>query len=1084
MARPRVDLHGRDGDAHVLEADTGNFEGVRGGVTMAGEGGGRNVAGMSPVLRPETMARDTIIIKTHDGDGYTMKTHIEDIYRLRHRETLADAVKDGKFSLMTEGGNIILPAFWDRVVGPAAVVQVVLPSDILDPDVAAYLPYGNTTRPGYPSRRPSIPLSIGSVQNVDVDVGRRSSQDRARAGNGSELNDLESGSGDSDSERTSSGSEAESLASADTLSEIVRQVRSPMDDDGNDLVFKVDTGVTTSLGRDTANANNTLNTPQPVGDTESVSIAKVVSSQAEGRTWLQIFVLPGPRTASTHLDESIRWFHQRAATLDLNSFRETCLKIPGLSGRLQQLVRKTFDKVEKEKLKIYLDGMFIEPGTVLRADECNQKTNSESVIFSCIPYFDLQTPAKKVSDTGKVSRFPSRTLMQSYYPYEPVQERDAEQAYRKFVNEQRDALVHVPNMWIVNIGSSVVATCGHQALDTAFAQSIKLVAMDRNSTRDADHDRNIIVTDWNGRKILYTVGECRSYFQMEQKLKELQWCSSHLSDEIQLSWKTGDDQVKVTPGMWAGILRQKDNLAIHLSILGDDKSTEGAAQPPSLPALSSKPFFHWPQKTDTDDALSDETRSNRCLQLVEKAMLSEVLSSRVSYGLVEKTFTSTEYYRDLPQNSAKDVKSSSLSLQAGYDKSKKLKEKGFLTCHQALVLHQHGEVVKRTSALCDSMHSMLALFVTDDDNSPMLRKAWTGVQRICDVATKILGRQAVDSNSIDSEPSKRSATQQGWFVRPDISGVDESAPKPLRTSKRCKKCSAFKTYNTSSAALLHAKEHLNDENHLRSQYKPEDCVLNYAQMQLEVWNKGFIAILTKACQEAQRLVGQAKDISDGVINEDGQMSDLYMMPRSLIGAFRQLLVFFFAVERTLFYTERSLEEGMDVLGRMETSLFSSSGLETIEMFGNGARAALAAAHSELCAMVRSPGPLDTFGRLSLSPEYVCSWLMRRLIVKPLEKSMTVSDMYREYLSTIQFQVNHRPSKRVLRSINLLQEEIAALQEVNTQQSRLIANYLNVLDDTTYEEDIPYRRALFSYERMNTATCSPGAVPFQTAPSRV
>jgi hypothetical protein len=70
------------------------------------------------------------------------------------------------------------------------------------------------------------------------------------------------------------------------------------------------------------------------------------------------------------------------------------------------------------------------------------------------------------------------------------------------------------------------------------------------------------------------------------------------------------------------------------------------------------------------------------------------------------------------------------------------------------------------------------------------------------------------------------------------------------------------------------------------------------------------------------------------------------------------------------------------------------------MFGKGVLQALATARKELCSMAKSPEPVNVFERLSLSPEYVCGWYMRRLIVKPLQNHMTVSDMYREYLSTI------------------------------------------------------------------------------------
>jgi hypothetical protein len=59
---------------------------------------------------------------------------------------------------------------------------------------------------------------------------------------------------------------------------------------------------------------------------------------------------------------------------------------------------------------------------------------------------------------------------------------------------------------------------------------------------------------------------------------------------------------------------------------------------------------------------------------------------------------------------------------------------------------------------------------------------------------------------------------------------------------------------------------------------------------------------------------------------------------------------------------------------------------------------------------------------------------------------------------------------LLRSINLLQEELAALQEVNYQQVKLVTNYISVIDDMTYKADIPSRRAMFPYERLLLESC--------------
>ena len=792
-----------------------------------------------------------------------------------------------------------------------------------------------------------------------------------------------------------------------------------MDDDGNNLTFKLNTAFVRPMDRDTANVSDASSKrcpQQPVGNTESVSIAKAISTQADDRTWLQIYLLPGPRTTSTDPDISIRWFHLRSGTLDLTSFKETCLSIPGLSQRLQELVRKTFDRVEKEKLKIFLGGMFIEPGTVLRADESHQ-SDPDSVIFSCVPYFDLQTPAKKTLNAGQANRCSSRTLMQSYYPYEPVQDRDAEQAYRKFGNERRHALVHVPNIWIVNIGSDIVATCGHQALYDGFVQSIKTVRIDRNCTRDeGDLSTNIRLTDWDGRKLLYTLRECRSYFQMEQKLKELRWCASRSRHEknLQLSWQTKKGQIKVTPGLWAGILKQRDDLFVDLSLPDDTEGNnidDAVAQLPSSTVLSPKPFFHWPQKTGANDVvtgslISEEVkRSIWRLEHVEKAMMSEVLSSYGSYSAMERTFTSTKYYCTLSQSTAEHVKSTLKSLPVDNGNSKNPNET-HLELHHSLVIRQHNAIAQKTSELYECMHSTLALFVADVDSSTMLRKSWAAMQSICDIAITICRREPLSSTLTDSERTRCVTIQRGWLVRPDIN--DEVPTKPLkklkRSFERCRKCSTAEMYGTSQAALLHLQKHLKHVDSFDSStLSAEDWIINHAQMKMEVWNEGSVAILTKACQTAQQLFTQAKEISDGVRNEDKQMSDLYTFPRPLFSAFRQLLVLYFAVERALFYTEESFRDETTLFGRpeyMTTLPFSSTGLQAIEAFGNGVQQALAAARNELCYMVKSSGSVGTFERLSLSPEYVCGWFMRRLIVKPLEKSMTISDMYREYLSTI------------------------------------------------------------------------------------
>ncbi|KAJ4349262.1 hypothetical protein N0V95_004753 [Ascochyta clinopodiicola] len=680
--------------------------------------------------------------------------------------------------------------------------------------------------------------------------------------------------------------------------------------------------------------------------------------------------------------------------------------------------------------------------------------------------------------------------MQSYYPYEPVQERDAEQAYRTYGNERTGALIHVPNLWLVNIGSEIVATCGYQALSKGFVQSIQVVEVDRkHANKEERPTTDIRLTDWDNRNLLYSAQECQSYFQMEQKLKELRWCSTRSRNEknLQLLWQTTRGSVKVTPRLWADILRKKDALFVNLSLLNNtDDGTKQVAvvelQSSTVP--SPTPFFHWPnptsaEKLETEILIPDDTkRSIQRLEYVEKAMLSEVLSSYGTYNSVEKTFTSIAYYRALPESFSEQVKS---IIESIVTTGKKLPNLSAIShsVHQTVVHRQQDVLVQKTTELFELMQATLALFVADIDKSTMLRKLWGAIKSMCSIVTTVCKRAPLNHDpgkSPDSGWTYDPMANKGWFVRLETSTAEttDSFRKLQHMIDKCRKCGTTKMYNTRQAALLHLQKHLKsiDQCDL-GMLIPENCILTYSQMRMETWNDGYIAILIKACQTAQDILVRTRELSEGVCNEDGQMSDMYTFPRQLLSASRQLLVFYLAIERAMYYTEESFMDKANSFEEpeyMTTLPFSSEGLQVLEAFGNGVQQAVKSARNELCSMVKSTKPVEIFQRLSLSPEYVCSWFMRRLIVKPLEKSMTVSDMYREYLSTIQFQVNHRPGKRLLRSINLLQEELTALREVNTQQYKLISNYMSVLDDATYEKDIPRRRAMYPYERMLLVSC--------------
>ncbi|KAJ4308443.1 hypothetical protein N0V94_009351 [Neodidymelliopsis sp. IMI 364377] len=994
-------------------------------------------------IQHEKKIRGTFTLKTHDGVGYalpflpweTIKVHLKQIYELKGRERLAEAVENNDFSMLTESGDIILPVLWEAVVRPSSevmIVQVSIPPDILDPDNESIQFEKIIPRS---RRRTYIPRRVHVIRKTTGSVGGDSENTLSSDEDDDDWVTQDSGTGRSSSDSQVSMSDSElsvTVSSNDFEVTPSRTTLDAVDDEGNKLSFRVDTTFARAPDRAPVPTENDSKKTGPQGLTgeEHMRITKAVATQTENRNTLQVYVLPGPRGVPEHSDVSIRWYHLHSQRLlDFARFKETCLSITGPSARLYKLTKKLLEKVEKERLKAFLGGMFIEPGTVLRVDE-SDRSDPTSAIFSCIPYFNLQTPTRETAMSVQLNRlFPVRTLLQSYYPYEPVRDRDAEQAYRKFGNERPDALIHVPNFWMLNISSNIVVTCGYQPLSEEFVQSIEVV--------DAKHQRT----------------------------------------SVKQAEKYPDINVK------------------------EDASIPSLSQPISPPSV---PFLHWPQKADEGKdekpgvTLADLESSTQRLEHVEKAMLSEVLNSYDTQNAVDKTFTSTTYYRNLKETTAKEVESSVKSLFETHGK-RAVPTAVDPTIHQIAISHQHATIAQKTSELYHIMHSTVALFVdvNEMDKSTLLRRSWGAMLDICSTAKRFCNHAAIEPDPKEyADPgwTHPSMSHRGWLIRLDFDQSKSPAIiKTMRTElKKCRKCRSFEMYSSPQKALLHLQKHTQRvDSSVSSALTPEHWVVNYAQFKMELSTEGLEAVLTKACKIARDLLLQAKELADGVLEGSGELSTLYTFSRAFLSALRQILVFYFAIERSLHFTEETYQDGVNVMedvGYLTSTPFSPDGLCVLEAFGNGVQRTLAAARNELCVMAKSTENVEIFKRLSLSSEYVCSWLMRRLIVKPLEKSMTVSDMYREYLSTVvsrvipskslvvyihlwqQFQVNHRPGKRLLRSINLLQEELIALQEINTQQSKLISNYTRVLNDATYEKDIPSRRAMFPYERMLLESC--------------
>lgn len=681
-----------------------------------------------------------------------------------------------------------------------------------------------------------------------------------------------------------------------------------------------------------------------------------------------------------------------------------------------------------------------------------------------------------------------------------------------------------------------MVTCGYRALAAEFVKSIKiipestvgleegLVTLERSGVNRIEDTGNVTtphnlpnirLTDWEGRVLLYTLKECRTYFEIEQRLRELRYFArGPSSDKLQLVWSDRGRHRRVRPSNWLQITRRREDLIfIDLSILDEAKKSiltdeETATQNSPMPNTASiLPFFHWmhaeKEKEKTEDNASIEAggvaqqyafiptetkRVMHCLDVVEKAMLSAAVDE---YGVeteAERSFTSAKYYQSLPENSVEYVRNIVVSLvQNGANRGRGASDR---TMHQIVLDEQSPKLSEHAATFIDLVHETLKLFVSDLEKSTMLKKVWGAMSQLATTVLRAVKRACpMDPEEFTNDKWTSPLTgKRLWYIRSAKTSVETGKYTPLppndllKTSiRRCRDCKHNRAYSTPVKAVEHLRTHLQDS--VDADELPQtgadrvtdddlrEWIHNDSQMLIEETNAGFLAILNHGVEQARQLLTETRELAEGVRTPEGKISDLYFFPHELLKTLRRLVTYYLMVERSIHYVEDAFISKDTFSERRPAPLpFESSGLAVLKRNFDIAKTSLLAARKDLCNMARSKDMHDIGKRLSLSPEYMCTWFLRRLLVKPIDQSMTVVDLYREYLSTLQFQVNHRPSKRLLRSINLLQEELAALGQVNSWQANFIQNYLTVLDDKSYQVDKKYRRAVFPYEQVLLNSC--------------
>ena len=275
------------------------------------------------------------------------------------------------------------------------------------------------------------------------------------------------------------------------------------------------------------------------------------------------------------------------------------------------------------------------------------------------------------------------------------------------------------------------------------------------------------------------------------------------------------------------------------------------------------------------------------------------------------------------------------------------------------------------------------------------------IERICNLNT----RSNDPREYTDPEWTPSMTELRSWQIRrPDrkqgtpIPDADESFISSIKHCRRCKN----HIFDDPNVALQHLRSvHFNSTVPV-DDARIKEWIYNKDESIIERVTLAVLATLDQAVLSARSFYDQLKELADGVRDDTGALADLYTFPRKLLETFRRLVIFYMGVDRGLFFVEKyyRTDYRVEAMVRGQSIDFCPKTVPVLQKLGQEVEIPLLQARESLCDMARSSIPTDISERISLSPEYVCSWLMRRLMVKPLARGMPIADMYREYLSTL------------------------------------------------------------------------------------
>ncbi|OCK74776.1 hypothetical protein K432DRAFT_310030 [Lepidopterella palustris CBS 459.81] len=380
---------------------------------------------------------------------------------------------------------------------------------------------------------------------------------------------------------------------------------------------------------------------------------------------------------------------------------------------------------------------------------------------------------------------------------------------------------------------------------------------------------------------------------------------------------------------------------------------------------------------------------------------------------------------------------------------------------------QIARLCNEKDQLISTVQNLVDQFVPKHYPHALLSKCWGSIHAISNVIEEV----CKENNDLCKQELHGNSSL--IYIVKDFPDKDymqlhnlENFAKPIQHCTLCSRSNRYPDIDDAFRHLFHFHAQMKGDLPIEL-YKEAlgHWLVSTSGLEMEERNAKMINLISVLLRRARKLLYKSIEIRNNVADEKNQKPNNFLLPSALVKAAEKVFQFVYTAPYTVRFLQDQGKASLNtkLMGPLPMELRDNTALA--EHYGVAADNALSKAQDELLLMAHT-GSTDSASivlYVSSTPETTIMIGLGCLITRHIHREMDVRELYRSHLSTLRYAAGQRPSKRILRELYLLEEEIELVATVFSQQFDLLDGLEKVFDSRHYR--ITNRMRINAFERI-------------------